>query len=108
MRLRDMMSIANPQAITSDTATAWPFMRFRSRSSLRSRLGSITTLGVISPNLPPRLPLTPSLFPHHLRSDDLNHLHTNLQRVPSQLRVRAVEKLNHLGVWAVLDAPQLQ
>src|SRR3954464_481251 len=37
MRLRDMVSIARPHAITSATAMAWPFMRLTSRRSLRSR-----------------------------------------------------------------------
>src|SRR5690349_5888635 len=35
------MSIASPHAITSDTATAWPFMRRKSRNSLRSRWASM-------------------------------------------------------------------
>jgi hypothetical protein len=37
MRLRAMMSMARPQAMTTATAMAWPFMRPRSRTSLRSR-----------------------------------------------------------------------
>src|SRR5262245_14998541 len=44
MRLRDMVSMARPQAITNATAMACPFMRDRSRKSLRS--SSMTGLPV--------------------------------------------------------------
>src|SRR3954454_20638747 len=37
MRLRAMIIMANPHAITSATAMAWPFIRARSRQSFRSR-----------------------------------------------------------------------
>jgi hypothetical protein len=43
IRLRAMIIMARPQPITIATARAWPFMRRKSRHSLRSRWLSITS-----------------------------------------------------------------